>query len=192
MDNNTITILAIIAGPIIAVGFSYFLSSREKNFEKIDKNFEKVEKNFDKVDKKFEKIDKKFEKVWETINELLQRVSNIEGKLGGSSKESLAKANSPKSLTTKGEELLKKVKGKEYLEEHFDELYSRFDGVTENYDIEKKAREVMDEDLKLIEDEIKANLYETGESIYSATFVMGLELRDMVMAKRKEENKKTE
>ena len=98
----------------------------------------------------------------------------------GSPNKKYAGAESPISLTTDGTTLLKESGAEEYIERNKENLLKKFKHVTEPYDIQKKAGDVMIEEL-VKDKNIKSFLYRNGEKMIDVADVASIALRDIVL-----------
>ena len=98
----------------------------------------------------------------------------------GSPDKKYAGAKSPISLTADGTALLKESGAEEYIEKNKENLLKKFKDITEPYDIQKKAGEVMIEELVKNKD-IKDFLYRKGGKMTDVADVASIALRDIVL-----------
>ena len=98
----------------------------------------------------------------------------------GAPNKKYAGAKSPISLTADGTTLLKESGAEEYIEKNKESLLKQFESITEPYDIQKKAGEVMIEGLVKDKD-IKDFVYRKGEKMIDVADVASIALRDIVL-----------
>ena len=95
------------------------------------------------------------------------------------------KSDSPIKLTEGGIDLLQNSGGKAYLDKNIEDLYEKFEGIDNEYDIQKKARDIMrDKEHDKNFDAMKKYLYQKGLSFDDLSTVMGVYLRDKVFEKK--------
>lgn len=128
------------------------------------------------------------------VSDLKGNVKKLEGRFDGFEKYNvLAKGHSPLSLTESGVELLEQSGAKNYLEKHFTKLYGLFDDIDKGYEIQERAREVIENQRKEKDfNAIKEYLYNAGRPMDNIILVMSIELRDMVLEKKKVPNQRQE
>ena len=107
------------------------------------------------------------------------RISAIEGFLR-MTKGGLIRGSSPLNLTDKGTALLEESGAKEYIEKNKESLLKQFEDMTIPYDIQKKAGEVMSEELEKDEG-VKEFVFRKGEFMKDVADVAGIALRDVVL-----------
>ena len=120
------------------------------------------------------------------LSDLKGSIKNLEGRFDSFEKYAvLAKGQSPLSLTQSGVELLEQSGGKTYLEKRFTKLYNLFNDVNKGYEIQERAREIIEQQSKQKDfNNIKEHLYNVGRPIEHIIFVMSIELRDMVLEEK--------
>ena len=128
------------------------------------------------------------------VSDVKGSIRNLEGRFDGFEKYAvLAQGQSPLSLTQSGTELLEQSGAKDYLEKHFTKLYDSFDDTDKGYEIQERAREIIEDQRKEKDfDAIKEYLYNAGRPMEHIIFVMSIELRDMVLAEKKVLNQEQE
>ena len=171
----------------------------DKQEEKLDRVAKSQEEKLDRVAKsQEEKLDRvarsqeeKMDRIAEILREKIDRVAEGLAELRGSFlafKENIAtQSSSPIVLTKYGNKVLQESGGEATLKDMFENLYPKFEGLTNPYDIQRKA-------LKIVEglidksnqiDQVKRYLYEESSvSVKTITDVLGLTLRDMVFERR--------
>ena len=96
------------------------------------------------------------------------------------------KKSSPLTLTRRGDEILRDSGGGIILKYLFEDVYTKFEGITNAYDIQRKAMQIV-EDLFEEGDRmsaVKDYLYEEVVHFETVVEVLGVELRDMVFERR--------
>ena len=106
------------------------------------------------------------------------RISTIEGALRVR-KESIVESGSPLKLTDKGTVLLVTSGADKYIEKNKESLLKQFNDITEPYDIQKRAGEVMREELEHDKD-IKDFVFRKGEFMEDVADVASIALRNVV------------
>ena len=118
-----------------------------------------------------------------TTSRIIESVAELKGSFNT---YQFIKSDSPIKLTEGGVELLEDSGGKAYVDKNLEHLYMEFKGVDNEYDIQKKARDIMkakEHDKNF--DAMKKYLYEKGLHFNDLATVMGVYLRDMVFTKKK-------
>ena len=93
--------------------------------------------------------------------------------------EKYARTDSPVSLTVDGTTLLKESGAEGYIEKNKESLLKQFEDITEPYDIQKRAGEVMRGELERDKD-IKDFVFRKGEFMEDVADVAGIALRNVV------------
>ncbi|MCY4577153.1 MAG: hypothetical protein OXB96_01815 [Candidatus Kaiserbacteria bacterium] len=128
----------------------------------------------------------RLDKQGEKIDRVAEGLAEIRGSFLVFKEAVATQQSSPLTLTKRGEEILQKSGGDTILKNLFEDLYSRFEGVTNAYDIQRRARQVIedlfDEGEKL--ELVKNYLYNEKENHKTVVDVLGIELRDMVFERR--------
>lgn len=95
------------------------------------------------------------------------------------------KSDSPIKLTESGIDLLQNSGGKAYLDKNIEDLCKEFEGIDNEYDIQKRARDIMqDKEHDKNFDAMKKYLYQKGLHFNDLATVMGVYLRDKVFEKK--------
>lgn len=116
------------------------------------------------------------------IDKLAEDVAELKGSF---KTYQLIKSDSPIKLTEGGVSLLEQSGGKAYLDKNIGSLYKEFEKIDNEYDIQKKAREIIkDKEHDQNFDAMKKYLYQKGLSFSDLAIVMGVYLRDLVLEKK--------
>ena len=97
--------------------------------------------------------------------------------------EKYAHSSSPVSLTDDGVTLLKESGAAGYIEKNKESLLKQFKRITEPYDIQRKAGEVMFEEL-VHDKNIKDFVFRKGKNMLDVAGVAGIALRDAVLKEK--------
>ena len=97
--------------------------------------------------------------------------------------EKYAHTRSPVSLTDDGVTLLKESGAEGYIEKNKENLLKQFKRITEPYDIQRKAGEVMFEEL-VNDKNIKDFVFRKGKNMLDVAGVAGIALRDAVLKEK--------
>ena len=131
---------------------------------KINEKIANIEKDVENIEKKTIKYDR-----------LIKEVARMQGRL-----DVHLKKDSPLRVTDEGEAFLDKSGAKGHIEKHKEILLKEFDDISEPFEIQEKAVEVMEDRLRE-NNEITTFVYENGEDIKHLAKVAGIALRDIVL-----------
>lgn len=139
------------------------------------------------VSRRLDKQEEKLDRIAESLREKIDRVAEGLAELRRpflAFKENIAtRSMSLVVLTKYGNKILQESGGEEVLKDVFENVYPKFEGFSNPYDIQRKAVEVV-EDLIDKNDQIKTYLYEEPVNLKTMTDVLGITLRDMVFERR--------
>ncbi|MDD5347772.1 MAG: hypothetical protein PHT59_04075 [Candidatus Omnitrophica bacterium] len=99
----------------------------------------------------------------------------------------LGKNKSPLSLTERGMNFLKESGGEKFVDDNFDELAVKVEALkpATSYDVQEDSKSVIEalrDDSRL--DPLKEFLFKDGSEIEDLFFVMGIHLRDKILARK--------
>ena len=134
-----------------------------------------------------EDLSRRIDRQGEKIDRVAEDLAELRGAFTMFKEASATRSTSPIVLTERGEEISQDSGGGAVLQDMFEDLYQEFEGITNAYDIQRKARKMV-EDL-LNEggqlEQVKDYLYEEGKVGFETVVdVLGIELRDMVFERR--------
>ena len=126
------------------------------------------------------KVDVNTNKKWINENKGLIAQLGFMVEMWFSHNEKYGRTDSPVSLTVDGTTLLKESGAEEYIEKNKESLLKQFEDITEPYDIQKKATEVMI--VKMGNDkDIKDFVFRKGENMRDVVYVASIALRNVVL-----------
>ncbi|MYE38194.1 MAG: hypothetical protein F4X82_01590 [Candidatus Spechtbacteria bacterium SB0662_bin_43] len=133
--------------------------------------------------------EKTIDAIQQSIGNLIDRVSSIEGWIQGFTKqEGIVQGSSPMTLTNVGKELVEQTKIENYLNEHFDALLEEFKDANTEYDIQKISETTLhgkrDDIENSLTNEAKNYLYQNNFRIAGLIVAMSVMLRDKVIEKK--------
>ena len=169
-----LVIFSIVVNVIIfAFGYGK-LSNEVKNLKSMILGIKKDLTN--RMDRQGEKIDR-----------VAEGLARLQGTVTALETQVATRQSSPITLTKRGEEIFRDSGGDTALHDLFEELYPQFEGVTNAYDIQRRAKQVIESLLdeksdKL--DRVKDYLYSGDSNFKTVVDVLGIELRDMVFERR--------
>ena len=137
-----------------------------------------------------------FKNVWGDIKELKKttgkmnnRLASIEAVLPILRGKILGVSDSPMKLTQEGEKVLNGSGCRQYLEDNKENLLKQFDNIKIPFDIEEKARNIIRNSREDMDSYINKDfMHNEGKSFDDVIFVLGIELRDMVLHAKESNN----
>ena len=127
-----------------------------------------------KIDQRVGNIEKKTSKYDELIEDMVRMRTEVDIYL---------KKESPLKVTDEGEAFLKRSGARGYIEKYRKNLLKDFSNIHEPFNIQEKAVEIMNNNLRGEEDVTKF-VYENGEDMERLAKVAGVALRDIVLKEK--------
>ena len=180
------TLVVVLVGILVFI-FKNVLGDIRELRKTIENMNNRINSKFENINSKFENINSRFENINSRLEKINVRLAGIEAVMPMLKKKALGMSGSPMRLTEEGEKVLNSSGCRQYLEDNKEDLLRQFDDIKTPFDVEEKAKDIIRSSRKDMDRYIdKDFMHDDGKSFDDVVFVLGIELRDMVLHAREE------